>query len=53
MLSSIPEKPLLVFIANERDVSSGVGSLKYSGPNTTITALQNFYRDSRHVDSLI
>src|SRR3954467_55877 len=53
MLPSIPGKPLLAFIANKRAVSSAVGSLKYSGPNTAITALQNLCRDSRHVDSLI
>src|SRR3954471_20303964 len=51
MLPSIPGNPLLSLTARIRVVSSAVGDLKYSCPNTAITALQNLYKQSRAVDS--
>src|SRR3954463_13768325 len=53
MLPSMPGKPLAAFVVNNLSVSAAFGCLKYSGPNTATTALQNLYSDSRHVDSLI
>src|SRR5664279_3302622 len=51
MLPSISGNPLASFCARIRAVSSALGDLKYFGPNTATTALQNLYKYSMAVDS--